>query len=42
SSLAAIITMCFITQPVSKYWSRLQILIDPSLQFFNTMLPTDI
>ncbi|CAF1242860.1 unnamed protein product [Rotaria sordida] len=41
-SLATIITMCFITQPVSKYWSRLQILIDPSLQFFNTMLPTDI
>ncbi|UJR21286.1 hypothetical protein I4U23_024378 [Adineta vaga] len=39
-SLAAIVTMRLITHPVSKYSPRLQILIYPSLQFFDMMLPS--
>jgi hypothetical protein len=39
-SLAAIIAMRFATHPVSKYLPRLQILIYPSLQFFDMMLPS--
>jgi acetyl esterase/lipase len=41
-SLAAIIAMRFATHPVSKYSPRLQILIYPSLQFFDMMLPSYI
>ncbi|CAF0724413.1 unnamed protein product [Adineta ricciae] len=39
-SLAAIITMRLVTHPVSKYLPRLQVLIYPSLQFFDMMLPS--
>lgn len=39
-SLAAIIAMRFATNPVSEYLPRLQVLIYPSLQFFDMMLPS--
>jgi len=39
-SLTAIIAMRFSTHPIGKYSPRLQILIYPSLQFFDMMLPS--
>lgn len=39
-SLAAILAMRFATNPIGSYSPRLQILIYPSLQFFDLMLPS--